>query len=63
MKFGNIEIEKPKFHSSKKRIHLNKVIANKIVVLSKGCTYDSSILFGYKNKKKKTPKKPHYYAS
>ena len=57
LKFCDIEIEKQKFHSSKKGIHVNKVNTNKIVV-SEAFTYgnyDSKFFIDFKIKEKITP--------
>lgn len=51
LKFSNTEIEKQKFHSSKKRIQVNKVDTNNIAA-SQGFTYGkngSKYFVGYKN--------------
>ena len=54
LKFSNIEIEKQKFNSSKKRIQVNKVDTNSIAA-SQGFTYGkngSKYFVGYKNNEK-----------
>ena len=54
LKFSNTEIEKQKFHSSKKRIQVNKVDTNNIAA-SQGFTYGknrSKYFVGYKNNEK-----------
>ena len=54
LKFSNTEIEKQKFHSSKKRIQVNKVDTNNIAA-SQEFTYGkngSKYFVGYKNNEK-----------